>query len=65
MNIIATQREFDNFCFRDGARGYFSYGKAEQQAYPSQKMERDFKHYAEHEGYLVDTLATQASHFTD
>ncbi|MEI8652896.1 sulfatase-like hydrolase/transferase [Pseudoalteromonas sp. Hal273] len=59
-----TKRGFDNFYgFREGARGYFAYSKAEQQAYPSQKMERDFKHYAEHQGYLTDALATQTSHF--
>lgn len=59
-----TRRGFDHFYgFREGARGYFAYSKTEQLAYPNQKMERDFRHYAEHKGYLTDALATETSNF--
>lgn len=59
-----TKRGFDEFYgFRGGGREYFPYveGIDDRQ----RKLERGFGNFKEHEGYLTDVLAEDATHFID
>ena len=57
-------RGFDEFYgFRDGARSYYAMSPKEAEKYPMKRLERDFEHFEEHEGYLTDVLADEASEF--
>lgn len=59
-----TKRGFHEFFgFRGGARNYFAYSGEPKD--PQNKMERDFGHFAEHEGYLTDVLGEEAAAFID
>lgn len=52
------KRGFDNFYgFRTGARSYFSYSAQELKTKTNERLEKGFKNYQEHEGYLTDKLA--------
>lgn len=59
-----TQRGFDEFFgFRGGARNYFAYEGEPKE--PQNKLERGFGNFEEHEGYLTDVLADEASAFIE
>ena len=59
-----TKRGFDEFYgFRGGSRSYFAY--LGDPAQKENKLERGFGNYAEHEGYLTDVLAEEASRFIE
>ncbi|MDO6776161.1 MULTISPECIES: sulfatase-like hydrolase/transferase [unclassified Shewanella] len=59
-----TQRGFDEFYgFRGGARDYFAYTNKLHQVHPALKMERNYKQFVEHEGYLTDALAMETNNF--
>lgn len=59
------KRGFDEFYgFRGGARSFFAY--ANPQAIPHEnRMERGFRNFQEHEGYLTDVLATETCDFIE
>ena len=57
-------RGFNEFYgFRDGARSYYAMTPEIAETYPMKRLERDFEHFEEHEGYLTDVLADEASNF--
>ncbi len=57
-------RGFDEFYgFRDGARSYYAMSQEEAVKDPMKRLERDFGNFEEHEGYLTDVLADEASEF--
>lgn len=57
------KRGFNEFYgFRDGSRSFYAYNLAKNPD-PMKRMERGFKNYAEHEGYLTDVLAEEACAF--
>ncbi len=59
-----TQRGFDHFYgFRGGARDYFPYADTPKQ--PLNQLERGFAEFSEHDGYLTDVLADDASAFIE
>ncbi|MEM6770676.1 MAG: sulfatase-like hydrolase/transferase, partial [Bacteroidota bacterium] len=58
------KRGFDTFYgFRGGARDYFPYAQQPKQL--EDRIERNFGNYAEHEGYLTDALAKEATTFIE
>ena len=59
-----TKRGFDEFYgFRGGARSYFPYASTPKD--PQQKLERGFGNFQEHDGYLTDVLARDATTFIE
>ena len=57
-------RGFDYFYgLRTGSRSYFSYSPEELLSKTYEKIERGFKNYEEHEGYLTDKLAEETNKF--
>ena len=57
------ERGFDEFYgFRGGARSYFAYINPDKED-PQKKMEKGFRNFKEHEGYLTDALANEACDF--
>lgn len=59
-----TRRGFDEFYgIRSGARDYWPYSEDKQPDEEAKLMERGFRHFAEHEGYLTDALAREAGDF--
>jgi len=58
------KRGFDEFYgFRGGARSYFAYETPPKDSL--RRMERGFRNFTEHEGYLTDVLADEAVSFID
>ena len=59
------KRGFDEFYgFRGGARRYFAYEEG-QKVDPLNWVERDFKGYKEHQGYLTNALGDEACAFME
>jgi len=59
------KRGFDEFYgFRDGSRSYYPYN-LKKHPFPMKLMERGFKGYGEHKGYLTDVLADEACAFIE
>ena len=59
-----TKRGFDEFYgFRGGARDFFPYKNPPHD--PQNKLERGFRNFKEHEGYLTDVLAADAASFIE
>jgi arylsulfatase A-like enzyme len=57
-----TRRGFDEFYgFRGGARSYYDYQNEGHD--PQNRLERGFGRFEEHEGYLTDALAEEATAF--
>lgn len=60
------KRGFDKFYgFRTGSRSYFSYNKEELKQRKNERIERGFKSFEEHKGYLTDVLATETNRFIE
>ncbi|MCP4781932.1 MAG: sulfatase-like hydrolase/transferase [Fuerstiella sp.] len=61
------KRGFDAFYgFRGGARSFFAYSKKQREKVGrSRWMERDFEGFGEHQDYLTDALADEASAFIE
>ncbi len=58
------QRGFDYFYgMREGARSYWAYDKPEEEPY--KRLERNFKQFREHGGYLTDRFADEAVNFIE
>ncbi len=58
------KRGFDEFYgFRGGARAYFPYEKPPRRI--EDKLERNFGHFEEHEGYLTDVLGEETARFIE
>lgn len=58
------KRGFDHFYgFRTGARSYFSYSPEELAHRENEKMEKGFRNFEEHQGYLTDRLAEATNKF--
>ncbi|MER2491798.1 sulfatase-like hydrolase/transferase [Catenovulum sediminis] len=58
------RRGFDHFYgFRTGSRSYYAYDENELNSRQNERMERGFKGYKEHQGYLTDALVEETSQF--
>ncbi|WP_111977574.1 sulfatase-like hydrolase/transferase [Algibacillus agarilyticus] len=58
------RRGFDHFYgFRTGSRSYYAYDESELKQRNNERMERGFKVYKEHQGYLTDALVAETSQF--
>lgn len=58
------RRGFDDFYgFRGGSRSYWAYSDPAHPPLPQNRLERGFRNFQEHDGYLTDALAAEAAAF--